>query len=170
MWRISIGISVFNQRLIRGMKRFPLYIISALLFTNAYSATAAQEPYLITASRMNYKTSIGIVHDIAIDRGIVCRRWFSDQTAAQLTIGENSGKKLSVGLTGIRSLERYTFLRIFGFSSIIYEVGNPKYALIGFGSGIEYYIGNLEQTITYGIDMNPVTVYVGLSYAMGFRF
>jgi hypothetical protein len=53
---------------------------------------------------------------------------------------------------------------------MVYDSENPEYVLFGLGGGLEYYIGNLGQTITYGVLANRTEINLGAGFGMSFRF
>jgi hypothetical protein len=156
------------------MKRFCFCTVLALCtgdgITDMVSPEMGQESYIFAASKRDFKTAIGFINGLTIDRGITCRRWFTDKIAVQIAIGENANRGLSIDITGIRSYKRFTFARFIGYSNIVYDAGNPEYVLFGLGGGLEYYIGNLGQTITYGVLANRFEIQLGAGFGMCFRF
>jgi hypothetical protein len=95
-----------------GMKRAVFYInvVFSIGVNTCYAVPAdvSRESYIVSASKTEYKSSIGFIHGISMYRGISYNRWFSDAIAAQLAIGENPARGLSVEVTGIRSYKRFT--------------------------------------------------------------
>jgi hypothetical protein len=156
------------------MKRAIFFVVMALFLVKntcfAGSNDSPRESYIVAASKTDFKTSIGFIHGISMYRGITCSRWLSDAIAAQLAIGENPVRGLSAAITGIRSYKRFTFARFIGYSNLVYDSGNPEYVLFGLGGGLEYYIGNLGQTITYGVLANRMEINLGAGFGMSFRF